>query len=65
MDGGQFFRGNVVKVKRIDLYDYQINLTPEEFNSVKLRAKVNDITIESALEILFESAVEVISDSQD
>lgn len=53
-----------MQVKRIDLFDYQITLTEEEFNIIKLRADSSVVTIEVTLAILFESAVEVVSDSQ-
>ncbi len=35
MDGGQFFRGVVMEVSRIELYDFKIVLTEREFSEIR------------------------------
>lgn len=65
VDGGRFFRGDCMQVKRIDLFDYQITLTEQEFNLVKLKAESEEQPIELALEVLFELAFECLADSPE
>lgn len=54
-----------MKVKRIDVFDYRIILTPEEFNKIKTKAEVDNTSIEIVLEVLFELLLDRLFDSSE
>lgn len=58
VDGGRFFRGSVVKVERIDLYDYRVILAEQEFQSIKRIADDLGLSMEHALHIVIEKGID-------
>lgn len=48
MEGGQFFRGDVVEIERIDVYDFKTVISEKEFHQLALLADKLSVTIEQA-----------------
>jgi len=58
VDGGRFFRGEVVKVERIDLYDFKVILAESSFEAVKRIAEHLNITIERAFALIIANGID-------
>ena len=54
-----------MQVKRLDLYDFQLILDESEFSVFKLQAEVNEVTIESLLELIFDAYYDTLLEIMD
>lgn len=62
MDGGRFYGGGKVEVERLDVFDFKLVLTEEEFSDVKYIAVNLNMSIEDVIARIFCYGIDCLID---
>ncbi len=60
MDGGQFFRGDVMEVKRIEIYDFRLELSGNDFTVIRDISDLLKCSVENAFIAIYLRGLIVI-----
>lgn len=58
VDGGRFFIGDIVEVKRIDVFDFKVNISDADFNQLSAIADNLRVSIEVAFALIIANGID-------